>query len=32
MKGYHRLLGLKPTTSYRFGNDCYAAPLEAINA
>ena len=31
MKGYHRLLGLKPTTSYRFDYDCYAAPLATIN-
>ena len=31
MQGDYRLLGLKPTT-HRFGNDCYAAPLEAINA
>ena len=32
MRGNYRLLGLKPTTNHRFGNDCYAAPLEAINA
>ena len=30
IRGDYRLLGLKPTTN-RFGNDCYAAPLEAIN-
>ena len=32
MRGDYRLLGLKPTTNHRFGNDCYAAPLDAINA
>lgn len=32
MRGDYRLLGLKPTTNYRFDNDCYAAPLEAVNA
>ena len=32
MQGDYRLLGLKSTTNHRFGNDCYAAPLEAINA
>ena len=32
MRGDYRLLGLKPTTNYRFDNDCYAAPLEAIHA
>lgn len=32
MRGDYRLLGLKPTTNHRFGNDCYAAPLEAIHA
>ena len=31
MKGNHRLLGLKPTTNYRFDYDCYAAPLATIN-
>ena len=28
MRGDCRLLRLKPTTNYRFDNDCYAAPLE----
>ena len=32
MQGDYRLLGLRSTTNHRFGNDCYAAPLEAINA
>ena len=31
VKGDHRLLGLKPTTNYRFDYDCYAAPLATIN-
>ena len=32
MRGDYRLFGLKATTNYRFDNDCYAAPLEAIHA
>ena len=32
MREDYRLLGLKPMTNHRFGNDCYAALLEAINA
>lgn len=31
MRGDRRLLRLKPTTNYRFDNDCYAAPLETTS-